>query len=880
MDQTNRVLIFDTTLRDGEQSPGISLNTAEKLEIAHQLARLGVDVIEAGFPITSPGDFEAVQAIAREVEGPVIAGLARTQPPTSTRAWNAVRDAERPRIHTFISTSDIHIEHQLQTTREDVKGQARAAVAHAKRLRRRRRVLADGRHARRRSSSPPRCCQIAIDEGATTINIPDTVGYTMPQEYAAYLERLYELVPGAARRRAVGPLPRRPRAGGRQLVRRRAGRRAPGRVRDQRHRRAGGQRVARGDRDAAAHAPEPTSGCAPASTRREIARTSRLVSRLTGYSVQPNKAIVGRNAFAHESGIHQDGVLKERTTYEIMDATHRRASTPTRSCWASTPAATRCSRRCEELGFEVSGQALNTGVQALQGDRGQEEAGHRDGPRGARDRRAARRRSPATRSSGSTSRPPRAGRRTRRSACARPTARRSTGYFTGDGPVDAIFRAINAATRQRRAAARVPRRRGDRRPGRARRGLGRARARRPVRASGQGVSTDIIEAAGRAYVRALSNAVREAVARGGRRGDGGRASSSRAHAVAGRGRAADASRPPGVAARRASARPCAYAGGRAPPRRGRRPSGRCRIAPRRSGRPARSRATSRAAARSAERLDAAAAARDRGAQRPPRAGRRPGRGRRSSRQSTCGRRGPAGAASRFVGLQTPPSTYSRPPISTGAKSHGIAHDAATASATVGRAARPGAPNTTRRPRRALHRSDRAGARRSARPSGARTSASALSVRPGRGAPREQRAAHGPPAGRERRRAPSGASGAGAAEPQRTAHAHARARRPAPPPRRLARRLAGAAPGPSRAPRRAPGREVRGDDRARRGADEVLALAEVDAGRGLEPGRAAPVIHASPSDAAGGEDERRRGAGESERAARGRGGLAARHAPRT
>src|SRR5438445_4564604 len=128
----NRVLIFDTTLRDGEQSPGISLNTQEKLEIAQQLARLGVDVIEAGFPITSPGDFEAVQEISRTVEGPVIAGLARTHVADIDAAYNAVRDAARPRIHTFISTSDIHIEHQLQTTREDVKGQARAAVAQAK----------------------------------------------------------------------------------------------------------------------------------------------------------------------------------------------------------------------------------------------------------------------------------------------------------------------------------------------------------------------------------------------------------------------------------------------------------------------------------------------------------------------------------------------------------------------------------------------------------------------------------------------------------------------------------------------------------------------------------------------------------------------------
>src|SRR6201989_2085816 len=130
----DRVLIFDTTLRDGEHSPGISLNTAEKLEIAHQLARLGVDIIEAGFPIASPGDFEAVQAIAREVHGPVIAGLARAHATDVDRAWEAVRDAERPRVQTFLSPSALHIEHQLQSTREDVKGQARAAVAHARSL--------------------------------------------------------------------------------------------------------------------------------------------------------------------------------------------------------------------------------------------------------------------------------------------------------------------------------------------------------------------------------------------------------------------------------------------------------------------------------------------------------------------------------------------------------------------------------------------------------------------------------------------------------------------------------------------------------------------------------------------------------------------------
>src|SRR5258705_1460444 len=193
-DDPNRVLIFDTTLRDGEQSPGISLNVAEKLEIAQQLARLGVDVTEAGFPVTSPGDFEAVETISRTVQGPVITGLARTHVGDIDAAYEAVKDAERPRIHTFISTSDIHIEHQLQSTREDVKGLARASVAQAKEL------CDDVEFSpmdatRADKQFTAEVIQVAIDEGATTINIPDTVGYAMPDEYAAFLTDLYRLVP-------------------------------------------------------------------------------------------------------------------------------------------------------------------------------------------------------------------------------------------------------------------------------------------------------------------------------------------------------------------------------------------------------------------------------------------------------------------------------------------------------------------------------------------------------------------------------------------------------------------------------------------------------------------------------------------------------------
>src|SRR4051794_9036808 len=353
----DRVQIFDTTLRDGEQSPGISLNTQEKLEIAHQLARLGVDVIEAGFPITSPGDFEAVQAIARQVEGPIITGLARAHVADVESAAAAVRDAERPRIHTFISTSDIHIEHQLMSTREDVKGSARAAVAHAKSF------VEDVEFSpmdatRADVEFTAEVCAMAIEEGATVINIPDTVGYAMPQEYADFLTRLYDLVPRlkdvilsvhchddlglAVANSFAGVL-----AGARQVecaingIGERAGNASLEEIVMLLHTR--GQAV----------------GLETDIVTRELARTSRLVSRLTGYVVQPNKAIVGRNAFAHESGIHQDGVLKERSTYEIMDATT--VGLEGNDIVLGKHSGRHALRQAlEELGYAVSGATLNT----------------------------------------------------------------------------------------------------------------------------------------------------------------------------------------------------------------------------------------------------------------------------------------------------------------------------------------------------------------------------------------------------------------------------------------------------------------------------------------------------------------------------------------
>src|SRR5437868_8475159 len=354
--EAERVRIFDTTLRDGEQSPGISLNKQEKLEIAHQLARLGVDVIEAGFPIASPGDFESVQAIAREDEGPVICGLARTSKQDVEAAWNAVRDSERPRIHTFISTSDIHIEHQLRSTREDVKGQARAAVAQAKDYT----DMVEFSPMDATRAEPEftaEVIRIALEEGATTINIADTVGYTMPHEFTAYLERLYELLPRlrdvvvsvhchddlglAVANSFAGAL-----AGARQVECAINGL---------------GERAGNASLEEIAmllHTRQADVGLHTGIVTGEIARTSRLVSRLTGYPVQPNKAVVGRNAFAHESGIHQDGVLKERTTYEIMDA--RTIGLEGNDIVLGKHSGRHALQQAlEDLGYRVSGQALN-----------------------------------------------------------------------------------------------------------------------------------------------------------------------------------------------------------------------------------------------------------------------------------------------------------------------------------------------------------------------------------------------------------------------------------------------------------------------------------------------------------------------------------------
>ncbi len=313
---SQRVYIFDTTLRDGEQSPGVSLNAIEKLQIAKQLARLGVDIIEAGFPISSPGDFQAVRAIAREVKGVTVAGLSRANFQDIDRAWEAVKSADQPRIHTFIATSDIHLKHKLRLSREEVLETAVAAVKHAKAY------TSDVEFSPEDAARSDfdflcRVLEAVIAAGATVINIPDTVGYAIPGEWGKLIEDICNKVNGIEKAivsvhchndlgLAVANSLTAVLNGARQVegaingIGERAGNAALEEV------------------IMAIHTRRDLFGFYTGAHTKEIYRTSRLVSTLTGMRVQANKAVVGDNAFAHEAGIHQDGMLKERTTYEIM----------------------------------------------------------------------------------------------------------------------------------------------------------------------------------------------------------------------------------------------------------------------------------------------------------------------------------------------------------------------------------------------------------------------------------------------------------------------------------------------------------------------------------------------------------------------------------
>ena len=310
------IRIFDTTLRDGEQSPGASMNVDEKVTLAKQLARLGVDIVEAGFAISSPGDFEAIRRIGGEVEGPVICSLARAKKEDIDRAWEALKDAPKRRIHTFHSTSDIHLKHQYRITREEALKRSVEMVKHA------RSYVEDVEFSPMDATRTDvayllEVVEAVIEAGAGTVNIPDTVGYAMPEEFGALIRTVKDKVKnidravisvhchndlGLAVANAVAAI-----------------RNGAGQVECTVN--GIGERAGNCSMEELVMALRTRKDFFGADTKivtEEITRASRLVTKITGIPVQPNKAIVGANAFAHESGIHQDGLLKERTTYEIM----------------------------------------------------------------------------------------------------------------------------------------------------------------------------------------------------------------------------------------------------------------------------------------------------------------------------------------------------------------------------------------------------------------------------------------------------------------------------------------------------------------------------------------------------------------------------------
>ena len=352
----DRILVFDTTLRDGEQSPGATMTPAEKLRMAHQLDALGVDVIEAGFPISSPDDFGSVQAIAKEVRRPVIAGLARATEGDIDRAGQALEHAERARLHTFLATSDIHLTHKLRISREECLERADRAVRHA--LKYTDDVEFSAEDATR--TDPEFLCrvvQVAVDAGARTINIPDTVGYTYPEEYRRVIALLMSTVRGIEKvvlsvhchndlGLAVANSLAAVEAGARQVectvngIGERAGNAALEEI----------VMALKVRHDALHH----TTGI----HSHEIHRTSQLLSYITGIHPQPNKAIVGKNAFAHESGIHQDGMIKDRTTYEIM--TPEMVGVPeSQLVLGKHSGRNALARRYRELGYELDSEDLD-----------------------------------------------------------------------------------------------------------------------------------------------------------------------------------------------------------------------------------------------------------------------------------------------------------------------------------------------------------------------------------------------------------------------------------------------------------------------------------------------------------------------------------------
>ena len=354
----DRVIIFDTTLRDGEQSPGFSMNLEEKLRMAEALADLGVDVMEAGFPIASIGDFESVEAIAKRFakEGPVVCGLARTAPADILRAAEAIRPAARKRIHTFVSTSPLHMRVKLRLEPEQVLELVTSSVSLARQHTDDVEWSAeDG--TRTEHEFLCRCVEAAIKAGATTINIPDTVGYAVPEDMFAIFSMLRERVPGADKvifsthnhndlGLAVANTLAAIRAGARQVECTINGI---------------GERAGNASLEEAVMALRTRHDAVPVQNNivtTKLLKTSKLLAATTGFDVQPNKAIVGRNAFAHESGIHQDGVLKDASTYEIM--TPESVGWTTNSLVLGKHSGRAAFRdRLKALGYEIGDNQLN-----------------------------------------------------------------------------------------------------------------------------------------------------------------------------------------------------------------------------------------------------------------------------------------------------------------------------------------------------------------------------------------------------------------------------------------------------------------------------------------------------------------------------------------
>ncbi|HLZ72589.1 MAG TPA: 2-isopropylmalate synthase [Dehalococcoidia bacterium] len=361
---SDRIIIFDTTLRDGEQAAGVALNGEEKMEIARQLEKLGVDVIEAGFAASSPGDFDAVAAIAREIKGATVASLARAVPGDVDAAWEALRNAaEKPRIHVFLSSSDIHIMHQLQKDYEQVLNQAVEMVARAKSY------TGDVEFSpmdatRSRPEYVWKMLEACIAAGATTVNIPDTVGYAIPDEFERFIRGIFENVKnidkavvsvhchndlGLSTANSLAAL----RAGARQIevcvngIGERAGNAALEEV------------------VMAIKTREDHLNSVMGIDTTQLYRTSKLVEHLTGMPVQHNKAVVGKNAFRHQSGIHQDGILKLRATYEIMDPKAIGVPEGTQLVLGKLSGRHALQQRLEDLGYKLDNEALSRAFMAF-----------------------------------------------------------------------------------------------------------------------------------------------------------------------------------------------------------------------------------------------------------------------------------------------------------------------------------------------------------------------------------------------------------------------------------------------------------------------------------------------------------------------------------